>query len=58
MVVTQVCPDPVDGEFDEVAEVAGGPPQILRISAAQCAREALTGFDRVPRWSYVAGRTE
>ena len=26
--------------------MAGGPPQFLRISAAQCAREALAGFDR------------
>jgi uncharacterized protein len=44
-----VCPGPVDSEFDEVAGsesgMAGGPPQSLRISAAQCAREALAGFD-------------
>jgi hypothetical protein len=26
--------------------MAGGPPQFMRISAAQCAREALAGFDR------------
>ena len=26
--------------------MTGGPPQFLRISAAQCAREALAGFDR------------
>ena len=26
--------------------MTGGPPQWLRISAAQCAREALAGFDR------------
>ena len=49
VVVTQVCPGPVDSEFDEVAGsgdgMAGGPPQFLRISAAQCAREALAGFD-------------
>jgi short-subunit dehydrogenase len=50
VVVSQVCPGPVDSEFDEVAGseggMAGGPPQFLRISAAQCAREALAGFDR------------
>ncbi len=50
VVVTQVCPGPVDSEFDQVAGSAGGmtggPPQLLRISAAQCAREALAGFDR------------
>lgn len=47
--VTQVCPGPVDSEFDTVAGsaggMAGGPPQFLRISAARCAREALAGFD-------------
>lgn len=50
VVVTQVCPGPVDSEFDQVAGSAGGmtgaPPQFMRISAAQCAREALAGFDR------------
>ena len=50
VVVTQVCPGPVDSEFDKVAGSAGGmtggPPQFMRISAAQCAREALAGFDR------------
>lgn len=50
VVVTQVCPGPVDSEFDHIAGSAGGmtggPPQFLRISAAQCAREALAGFDR------------
>ena len=50
VVVTQVCPGPVDSEFDQTAGSAGGmtggPPQFLRISAAQCAREALAGFDR------------
>lgn len=50
VVVTQVCPGPVDSEFDQQAGSAGGmtggPPQFLRISAAQCAREALAGFDR------------
>jgi uncharacterized protein len=50
VVVTQVCPGPVDSEFDQVAGSAGGmtggPPPFMRISAAQCAREALAGFDR------------
>jgi short-subunit dehydrogenase len=50
VVVTQVCPGPVDSEFDQFAGSAGGmtggPPQFLRISATQCAREALAGFDR------------
>ena len=49
VVVTQVCPGPVDSDFDTVAGTAGGmtggPPQFLRISAARCAREALAGFD-------------
>src|SRR5436189_1169639 len=50
VVVTQVCPGPVDSEFDQTAGtvggMTGGPPQFLRISATQCAREALAGFDR------------
>lgn len=49
VVVTQVAPGPVDTEFNEVAgteECAGGAPAWMRISASQCAREALAGFDR------------
>lgn len=50
VVVTQVCPGPVSSEFDEAAGatggLAGGPPEFLKISASQCAREALAGFDR------------
>ena len=50
VVVTQVCPGPVDSEFDTVAGSVGGmtgtPPQFMRISAARCAAEALAGFDR------------
>jgi short-subunit dehydrogenase len=42
VVVTQVCPGPVESEFDTVAGSVGGmtgaPPPWLRISAAQCAR--------------------
>jgi uncharacterized protein len=48
--VTQVCPGPVDSEFDQVAGsiggMAGAPPESFRISAAQCAREAFAGFER------------
>jgi uncharacterized protein len=48
--VTQVCPGPVESEFDQVAGsaggMAGGPPQFLRIDAEQCAREALVGFEQ------------
>ena len=37
--------------------MVGGPPQFLRITAAQCARDALAGFDRgaamvFPGWAY------
>jgi hypothetical protein len=50
VIVTEVCPGPVDSEFDEVAGSVGGmtgaPPQFMRISAARCAREAIAGFDR------------
>jgi short-subunit dehydrogenase len=50
VVVTQVCPGPVDSEFDQVADtvggMVGGPPQILRITATECARQALAGFER------------
>ena len=48
--MTQVCPGPVDSEFDQVAGSAEGmsgtPARLFRISAAQCAREAVTGFER------------
>jgi short-subunit dehydrogenase len=50
VVVTQVCPGPVRSEFDDLAGAAsgmiGGLPNILRISAAQCAREAVAAFER------------
>jgi len=50
VVVTQVCPGPVQSEFDQVAGsqggIAGGPPQFLRITAARCAADALAGFER------------
>lgn len=50
VVVTQVCPGPVESGFDEAAGsvggMTGGLPAFMRISAEQCAREALAGFDR------------
>jgi uncharacterized protein len=59
--VTQVCPGPVESEFDQVAGsvggLAGAPPEFFRITAAQCAREAIAGFERgnavvFPGWTY------
>jgi short-subunit dehydrogenase len=47
--VTQVCPGPVETEFDQVAgavEGMPGTPRSFRISAAQCAREAVGGLER------------
>jgi uncharacterized protein len=48
--VTQVCPGPVESEFDQVAGSQGGmpgtPPGFFRVTAAQCARESLAGFER------------
>ena len=48
--VTEVCPGPVESEFDQVAGTPGGmigtPPRFFRITAAQCAGEALAGFER------------
>lgn len=48
--VTQVAPGPVDTEFDAVAGSEGGmvgePPVDVRISAEECAREALAGLRR------------
>ena len=47
--VTQVCPGPVASEFDQLAgspQGMTGTPRAFRISAAQCAREALDGFER------------
>lgn len=48
--VTQVCPGPVDSEFDQLAGSAEGmpgtPPRFFRLSAAQCAREGVAGFER------------
>lgn len=50
VVVTEVCPGPVETEFDERAgidvESAAGLPPIFRISAERCAREAISGFEK------------
>jgi uncharacterized protein len=50
VVVTHVAPGPVETEFNEAAGVTGEPSSgswsLLRISAEQCAREAIRGFER------------
>jgi short-subunit dehydrogenase len=50
VILTQACPGPLESEFDQVAGSSGGmvgaPPQFFQITAAQCAREALAGFER------------
>jgi short-subunit dehydrogenase len=45
---TQVCPGPVDTEFESrVGNFTGRrPPRLLTVSAERCARVALQGFDR------------
>lgn len=49
VVVTEVCPGPVETEFDERAGMtsaaSAGLPPVFKISAEQCAREAISGFD-------------
>jgi uncharacterized protein len=48
VVVTEVCPGPVETEFDDVAGIGasgGGLPPTFKISAERCARESLAGFD-------------
>ena len=50
VVVTEVCPGPVETEFDERAgidsESGGGLPPAFKITAEQCAREAIAGFEK------------
>jgi uncharacterized protein len=45
---TQVCPGPVKTEFEEVMGNQTGKkvPSFVEISAEQCARESIRGFDR------------
>jgi short-subunit dehydrogenase len=47
--VTQVCPGPVDTEFNQVSNsdrVSPGLQKLVRISGKTCARIALAGFER------------
>ena len=45
VVVSQLCPGPVRTEFGDVAGMDKSPaPDLVTISAEQCAREALDGF--------------
>ena len=48
VVATQVCPGPVRTEFEEVMGNQTGKkvPAFVEISAEQCARESVRGFDR------------
>ena len=48
LTITQVCPGPVDTEFDQAAgsELKGGAPKMQRISAEQCALETIEGFKK------------
>lgn len=50
VVVTEVCPGPVETEFDEQAGIdsstGGGLPPAFKITAEQCAREAIAGFEK------------
>jgi uncharacterized protein len=56
VVITQVAPGPIDATAEEVS--AQAPPRpFFRISAEQCAREALAGFERraplvYPGWGH------
>jgi uncharacterized protein len=56
--VTEVCPGPVTTEFDLNAGIdpRAAPMKGLRITAEQCAREAIAGFDRARALVYP-GRT-
>jgi uncharacterized protein len=50
VVVTQVCPGAVESGFDEAPGppmgISGGPLLFLKIGAARCVKDALSGFDR------------
>lgn len=47
VVATQVCPGPVATEFEDVLGNMSGEqvPSVVQISAAQCARESLSGLE-------------
>lgn len=48
VVVTQVCPGPVDTEFEDVAGNPFGrqPPSLMKVTPAACAEAAVRGFER------------
>jgi len=47
VVVSQLCPGPVDTEFNRVARfTASEPPRFVRLDARRCARWALAAFER------------
>lgn len=46
VVVSQVCPGPVESEFAAIAGSSNSRPGWLEIDAATCARESLEGFAR------------
>jgi short-subunit dehydrogenase len=46
VVVSQLCPGPVETEFQAVATYDPKEPRFVRLSAAACARKALAGFAR------------
>jgi short-subunit dehydrogenase len=47
VVVSQLCPGPVDTEFNTVAAFnEKGPPRFVRLDAAECVRWALAAFGR------------
>ena len=62
VVVTQVCPGPVDSEFDQLAGSAGGmtggPPQFLRITAGSARARRSLALSVARRWSFPGGLTD
>jgi short-subunit dehydrogenase len=46
VVVSQLCPGPVETEFNQVATYTAKEPRFVRLSAAACARKALSAFGR------------
>lgn len=46
VVVTQVCPGPVDTEYQNTGTELKGGPSLKRISAEQCAKEAINAFEK------------
>jgi uncharacterized protein len=46
VVVSQLCPGPVETEFNSVARYVATEPRFVRLDAAGCARRGLAGFAR------------